>query len=116
MAIRAGLELASAIAVLRIAGLRRATRRAAVALRAGKGEREHTVAELIGGVERAGRYLPGATCLAKSLALVRMLREEGVAADLRVGVASASPFEAHAWVESDGIALTASKGMKALAG
>ena len=32
-------------------------------------------------VERAGRYVPGGTCLARSLALTRMLRTRGVPAE-----------------------------------
>jgi hypothetical protein len=113
VAIRAGIALGTAIAVLNIAGLRRALRWAEIIV-ATPHERERTITELIAGVDRAGRYLPGATCLSKSLALVRMLRAEGVPADMRVGVAGVSPFEAHAWVECEGIELTASKGMDAL--
>lgn len=56
--------------------------------------------------ERAGRYIPGATCLAQSVALTRLLRQTGVAADVRIGVATDPDFAAHAWVEIDGAPLT----------
>jgi hypothetical protein len=60
--------------------------------------------------ERAGRYIPGATCLAQSAALTRLLRRTGVAADVRIGVATDPGFAAHAWVEIDGAPLTRAPG------
>jgi len=46
------------------------------------------------------------TCLAQSLALWYLLENKGLSADLRVGVRKSSQtFEAHAWVEYQGIAL-----------
>jgi hypothetical protein len=46
------------------------------------------------------------TCLAESLGLWYLLRKQGVSAELRIGVRKiAHKFEAHAWVEFDGVAL-----------
>ncbi len=53
-------------------------------------------------VQRAARVLPRATCLPQSLALARMLRKKGVAANVRIGVKAGSGFAAHAWIEIDG--------------
>jgi hypothetical protein len=57
-------------------------------------------------VERAGRYVPGGTCLARSLALTRMLRKRGLPAETRIGVKTADGFRAHAWVEVEGVPVT----------
>jgi len=57
-------------------------------------------------VERAGRYVPGGTCLARSLALTRMLRTRGVPAETRIGVKTADGFRAHAWVEVEAVPVT----------
>lgn len=51
----------------------------------------------------AGRLPVRCTCLHRATALWRLLRAEGIACDLRLGVnAAAAPFAAHAWVECDG--------------
>lgn len=53
-------------------------------------------------VATAGAFYPArALCLEQSLALCSLLRRQGVAAELRIGVQSL-PFQAHAWVEVDG--------------
>jgi hypothetical protein len=55
-------------------------------------------------VNRVKRFslFPG-NCLSQSLALVRLLREQGVTADLRLGARlTGTKFDAHAWVEYDG--------------
>ena len=52
-----------------------------------------------------------ASCLARSLVLCRLLRRQGLAADLRIGVAMPDGrFAAHAWVEHEGVALNDSAG------
>ena len=61
--------------------------------------------DLLRACQRAARYIPGATCLAQSIALTRLLRKTGVAAVVRVGVATDPDFAAHAWVEVDGAPL-----------
>lgn len=46
------------------------------------------------------------TCLQESLALWWLLARQGIGSELRVGVRKrGSNFEAHAWVERDGVAL-----------
>jgi hypothetical protein len=63
---------------------------------------------------RAHRTLPGSTCLARSLAAELMLRERGLPATLRIGVADPAEsrmttrqapvaLDAHAWVESGAV-------------
>lgn len=49
---------------------------------------------------------PWANCLKKSLVLWVLLRRQGIASDLRIGVRlEEGNFEAHAWVEGDGFVL-----------
>ena len=46
------------------------------------------------------------SCLEQSLVLCRTLRRRGMSADLRIGARKeANRFEAHAWVELDGIVI-----------
>lgn len=58
-------------------------------------------------VNAAARYgWRQASCLEKSLALWWLLRREGIASRVRIGARKLSGrFEAHAWVERDGVAL-----------
>jgi hypothetical protein len=58
-------------------------------------------------VRAATRHTLGrATCLEESLALWWLLGRQAIASDLRVGVRKdGEKFEAHAWVERDGVAL-----------
>jgi Transglutaminase-like superfamily len=61
---------------------------------------------------RAGAHygLGHPTCLEQSLVLWYLLQERNISASLRIGVRkSAEKFEAHAWVEHDGIALNQSE-------
>ena len=51
-----------------------------------------------------GRF--SATCLPRSMVLWRFLQHHGIGCDLRMGARSENGnFEAHAWVEVDGVAL-----------
>lgn len=51
------------------------------------------------------------TCLVESLALWYLLQEQSLPAHLRIGVRRLSEkFEAHAWVESEGVALNQTDG------
>lgn len=101
------LVLGAAVAVgvasagLRVAGVRRMLRAAAPELR-GIALTSCEISSRMNAVERAGRYVPGSTCLAKSLALAWMLRRRGVAATVRVGVSTDGGFSAHSWVECEG--------------
>jgi hypothetical protein len=58
-------------------------------------------------VNAAARYALGrSTCLEKSLALWWFLRQEAIASSVRIGARkSDGKFEAHAWVECEGVAL-----------
>ncbi|MDX1571211.1 MAG: lasso peptide biosynthesis B2 protein [Xanthomonadales bacterium] len=53
----------------------------------------------------ATRRLPWSTCLTRSLTLWRRARRHGLTGRLCLGVARRNPFEAHAWVEFDGLVL-----------
>jgi hypothetical protein len=54
----------------------------------------------------AGHHLYPMKCLPQSLALAWLLARRGVAVDLRLGVSrQRQKFEAHAWLELDGIAI-----------
>ncbi len=58
-------------------------------------------------VRAAERYSPGqATCLEESLLLWYLLQSQNISTALRIGVRKQKDkFEAHAWVEKDGLAL-----------
>jgi Transglutaminase-like superfamily len=54
----------------------------------------------------AGRYSLQGTCLERSLALWWLLARKGIATQLRIGARkSGEKFEAHAWVERNGVAI-----------
>jgi Transglutaminase-like superfamily len=103
---RAALLLPLAWLGLRLAGL---PRMQAWAQRAGPPVREDFPlgeAGAIGSlVNIAARHAPWpATCLTRSLVLVRMLRRRGAAARLCIGVRlEGGALDAHAWVELEGI-------------
>jgi hypothetical protein len=58
-------------------------------------------------VRAAEHYSPGhATCLEESLALWYLLQAQNISAVVRIGIRKQShKFEAHAWVEQNGVAL-----------
>jgi hypothetical protein len=58
-------------------------------------------------VQLAARYYqPWANCLKKSLILWALLRHQGINSELRIGIRrDTDNFEAHAWVECDGVVL-----------
>lgn len=114
LVVRAAAAVATMALGVRAFGLKRMLRMPAVD-RAGRSRTEPAhVAELVAAVDRAGRYVPGGSCLAQSLALARMLRKRGVPADVRVGVRTDAGFHAHAWVDVDGTAVTSESGHEAL--
>jgi hypothetical protein len=102
LVVRAAMSVATMSAGVRLFRLRRMLRSSAPRAVPAAGVAIH---DYVTAVDRAGRYVPGATCLAKSLALARMLRKNGVAANVRIGVKAAGAFEAHAWVEVNGVSL-----------
>lgn len=61
-------------------------------------------AHMINAADRHGFVHP--SCLAKSMTLWWLLGRQGIDSHLRVGIRKANErFEAHAWVERDGVAL-----------
>ena len=54
-------------------------------------------------VDRAARFVPGATCLVRALAGAHLLAAAGQRAEVFIGVRRrAGALEAHAWLESGG--------------
>jgi len=76
-------------------------------MRTRRRERSALPPEQIGrAVARAGRCVPGATCLVQALAGMALLARQGYAATLCIGVTKRDEaFGAHAWVECDGRAV-----------
>ncbi len=64
-----------------------------------------SVDRVVWAVTIASRYVPAATCLTQSLATKVLLSRRGHQASVHIGVArsEAGQFQAHAWVENDGI-------------
>jgi transglutaminase superfamily protein len=61
-------------------------------------------AHMVNTADRHGFVHP--SCLAKSMTLWWLLRRQGIGSHLRIGIRKANDkFEAHAWVERDGVAL-----------
>jgi Transglutaminase-like superfamily len=60
--------------------------------------------QVVWAVTVAGRYVPGATCLAQAMATQLLLSHRGHPTNLRIGVARSEQgqFQAHAWVECQG--------------
>jgi transglutaminase superfamily protein len=67
----------------------------------------HKIETTVRMVRAARRYgFAKASCLEESLTLWWLLARQGIASDLRIGVRrEQGSFEAHAWVERDGLAL-----------
>jgi len=64
-----------------------------------------TVARLVATAARRGPFR--VACLPRALALQGLLRERGIPAELRIGVRKEGDlFQAHAWVEHQGVALS----------
>ena len=68
---------------------------------AGRLQRPMTVERVEWAVNRAARYVPGATCLTQALAAQSLLRRSGHASQLHIGVARGPgrEFGAHAWLQ-----------------
>lgn len=67
-----------------------------------------TPAECAAAIGRAARACPGARCLARAVAASCLLRRAGRIATLSLGVGFDADrrFEAHAWLECDGVVVT----------
>jgi hypothetical protein len=73
------------------------------AAHAAQRERAHLLARC---VSRVSRAVPGSRCLARSIAVVRLLRAERLPGRLVLGVRrEAATARAHAWVQVDGAPL-----------
>lgn len=72
-----------------------------------EGRRGQAIGARLGkAVERTLRLLPfDSRCLVRSLVLTSMLARRGIDSRVVIGVTVDPKFSAHAWVESDGIAL-----------
>ena len=67
-------------------------------------DRAPKIAKMVKVAAVYGRF--GATCLPQSMVLWRFLQRQGIECDLRLGARRENGnFEAHAWVEVDGVAL-----------
>lgn len=67
-------------------------------------ERAFLAARMVNIAAREGVYR--SNCLGQSLVLWWLLRQEGIASELRIGVRKqARRFQAHAWVERSGVVL-----------
>jgi hypothetical protein len=108
LAVGAAFAVAAMSLGVRTLGLKRVLRAAAGAER--KAPRGADYTGVVHAVERAGRYVPGGSCLTQSLALTWLLRKHGVRAETRIGVKSDHGFLAHAWVEVDGVPITSEAG------
>ena len=95
--VRAGLLLLPFRVLLRL------TRRIERAARPGSGS-DVPVGSIVWAVRRAGRLVPGATCLPQALTGRVLLARAGHLSELRIGVrkSAAAGFEAHAWLEHRG--------------
>ena len=102
LTMQSAVVIGAAVVAIRVFGVERTLR---IASRPVQGRAKTVIGELVTAIERAGRYVPGGTCLPKSVALAWMLRGMGVPATIRIGVKTAGGFEAHAWVECNGVAV-----------
>jgi hypothetical protein len=102
------LQAAAAVAIVRLAlpliGVKRLMR--LTATRLGKPSNRTQAEDWVVAMDRAGRYVPGATCLSKSVALCWVLRRCGCDVLVRIGARRKPGFAAHAWIERDGQPLT----------
>src|SRR5436305_1464018 len=112
LVITSALAIAAAMFGVRVARMRRRMLNPHAASDAAKRRlTDADIRDYVTAIERAGRWVPGSTCLTKSVALAWLLRRQGIAAVVRVGVktdiaaTTNDAFEAHAWVEYDGVAL-----------
>lgn len=73
-------------------------------------ERAMLTARMVRAAARHGLGSP--SCLEESLVLVHLLRRQGITAQLRIGVKkNVRQFEAHSWVECNGVALNESEAL-----
>lgn len=70
-------------------------------------EQEVYQRQIIWAIQLTGRYLLGnKPCLPQALALQWFLKRSGIEAEMHIGVKKeAGQFEAHAWIEQDGVVI-----------
>ena len=107
LTVASAAAVAATAAALPIVSTHRVLRLAAVPL--GQPSGETNVSEWVDAMDRAARYVPGATCLAQSVALAWLLRRCGVDVVVKIGARTETPFSAHAWIESNGVPLTSTR-------
>jgi hypothetical protein len=100
LTLQSAVLISGAAASLRVLGVKRTLR---LTTRPVRRPARIVIDEAAAAIDRAGRYVPGGTCLSNAIALTWMLRRRGVDAAVRIGVKRAGGFEAHAWVECDGL-------------
>ena len=103
------LDSAAAVSVavlgIRLFGLQRALRTASRGV-APRRISHDEICDRVTALDRASRYIPGGTCLPQSLALAWLLRRRGIPVSVRIGTRNDNGrFEAHAWVEYEGVAV-----------
>ena len=54
-------------------------------------------------IRRVAARVPAATCLVQAIAGEVMVERRGLTSELHFGVRKATPFDAHAWLESQGV-------------
>src|SRR5438067_1926651 len=78
------LAIAAAIIAVRVAGIRRMLQPHAASHGAKRRLSDADIRDYVTAIERAGRCVPGSTCLTKSVALAWLLRRHGIGAVVRV--------------------------------
>ncbi len=73
------------------------------------GARALTLQRGVWAIRAAARAVPRARCLTQALVGRVLLGRQGLPVDLRIGVRTDDGFEAHAWIEYDGVALNDSQ-------
>ena len=106
--IRLSLSLISFKSVLRL------TKRLGAARAASTGISQVSSEQVLWAVKVACRFIPGATCLTRSLVLQIFFARYGRAINLNIGVARAEDrtLKAHAWTEENGEVLTKEEGLQ----
>ena len=103
--LRCGIALVLSVAIVRLLPysiFRRMLVAPSRPLQKARAER-HDVDQIAWGMSVASRFVPGSSCLSRAMAARHVLRREGHAAELRIGVGlHESVLSAHAWVESEG--------------
>lgn len=112
----ATLRVLLARAALRTLPLRKVLERFDLPVHSGQGcvSLDTRMLRHVRAIERVGHGLfPRSPCLTQAIAVQRLLHNEGLASDLRIGVRKdqGKSLEAHAWVEYQGSVVIGSRGL-----